>query len=280
MPVHCRYSVGFSANKFPDLHQTHGTMTATVTAIHTFPVKGLSASVLEQATVAQGGMLPFDRSWAIEAGARKFDPENPAWLPKAGFLQLMTNERLAELATGLDISGSQVVLTIKRAGRQVARGDLATPIGRQLIEQFIAGFMGAELRGSPRIVHAQGHHFADVPARFISLLNLATVRDIERVAGRPVDPARFRANIHIDGMAAWEEFRWLGKTVCLDGKPAFRVAERIGRCAATNADPATGARDMNLPRLLSSAFMHEDCGVYVSAIADVELKTGQAITIA
>ncbi len=252
----------------------------TIAALNTFPVKGLSACPQQQVSVESGGMFPLDRAWAIEMGARKFDPADPAWLPKAAFAQLMSHEKLAELETGFDTSAGGAVLTIRRAGKQVARGDLATPIGRQLIEQFIAGFMAAELRGSPRIVHAQGHHFADTPARFISLLNLATVRDIERVAGRPVDPARFRANIHIDGAEPWEEFKWLGKKLCIDGQPAFRVAERITRCAATSVDPATATRDMNMPRLLSSAFIHEDCGVYISAIAGVELKTGQAITIA
>lgn len=140
--------------------------------------------------------------------------------------------------------------------------------------------MGSDLRGSPKIVHADGHHFADVPARFISVLNLASVREVARVAGKPIDPRRFRANIRIDAAEAWEEFKWLGRTICAGGKPLFRVAERITRCAATSVNPDTAVRDMNLPRLLDSAFTHEDCGVYVSAIADMELKTGQAITIA
>jgi len=252
----------------------------TISALNTFPVKGLSACPQEQVAVSEGEMFPLDRAWAIEAGARKFDPANPTWLPKIAFAQLMSHEKLAELETTLDTSTGGAVLTVLRAGKQVARGDLATPIGRQLIEQFMAGFMAAEFRGSPRIVHAQDHHFADVPTRFISLLNLATVRDIERVAGRPVDPARFRANIHIDGAEPWEEFKWLGRQLFIDGQPAFRVAERITRCAATSVNPQTAARDINMPRLLASAFMHEDCGIYVSAIADVELKTGQAITVA
>ena len=50
-------------------------------------------------------------------------------------------------------SDTKVIDNLVRAarnGKQVARGDLNTPIGRQLIEQFIAGFMGSDLRGSPR----------------------------------------------------------------------------------------------------------------------------------
>jgi uncharacterized protein YcbX len=168
-------------------------------------------------SMTEASVLPGDRAWAIEAGARKFDPANPVWMPKTAFAQLMSHERLAGLETSMDTSGQGAVLTILRNGKQVARGDLNTPIGRQLIEQFIAGFMGADLRGSPRICHAEGHHFADVPARYISLINLATLREMERVAGKPVDPARFRANIIIDGAEPWQEFSWLSKKIAIDG---------------------------------------------------------------
>lgn len=250
-----------------------------IAALNTFPVKGLSACAHDEISVEEAQMFPLDRVWAIEAGARKFDPANPAWLPKAAFAQLMTHEKLAQLEITLDTAQAGAVLTILRDGKQVARGDLVTPIGRQLIEQFIAGFMGSELRGSPRIVQAPGHHFADVPAQYISIVNLASIREVERVAGHPIDPLRFRANICIDGGEPWEEFRWLGKKISVDGAPAFRVAERITRCAATSVNPQTARRDLNLPRLLQSAFTHEDCGIYVSTIADLKLKTGQEISI-
>jgi len=252
-------------------------MSIFIHSLHTWPVKGLSGTAHQSIAMTEASVLPGDRAWAIEAGARKFDPANPVWMPKTAFAQLMSHEKLAGLETSMDTSGQGAVLTILRNGKQVARGDLNTPIGRQLIEQFIAGFMGADLRGSPRICHAEGHHFADVPARYISLINLATLREIERVAGKPVDPARFRANIIIDGAEPWQEFSWLSKKLRIDGQPALRVAERITRCAATSVNPADGSRDMNLPRLLSSAFRHEDCGVYVSALTDMTIETGQTI---
>ncbi len=252
----------------------------TICALNTFPVKGMSVQTSETVKVTTGEIFPHDRSWAIEAGARKFDAATPAYLPKTAFTQLMSHEKIAGLETHMDVSGSNPVFTINRAGRQVARGDLSTPVGRQIIEQFMAAYMKDELRGSPRVVHADGHHFTDVPAKFISILNLASVREVERVAGKPLDPLRFRANIHIDGAEPWAEFGWLGKTLQVDGTPAFRVAERIQRCAATSVDPQTAVRDMNLPRTLMSAFQHDDCGIYVSATADRVLKNGQQVTIA
>lgn len=254
-------------------------MSIKIDSLHTWPVKGLSGMAHPSIAITGGNVFPGDRAWAIEAGAKKFDPANPAWMPKIAFAQLMSHEKLAELETSIDTSRQGCLLTIHRNGKQVARGDLNTPIGRQLIEQFIAGFMGSDLRGSPRICHAAGHHFADVPARYISLINLATLREVERVAGKPVAPARFRANIIIDGADPWEEFSWLSKKIAIDGSPVFRVAERITRCAATSVNPETAVRDINLPRLLASAFRHEDFGVYVSALNDTHIEKGQTISI-
>ena len=89
------------------------------------------------------------------------------------------------------------------------------------------------------------------------------------------------ATLHdkVDGADPWEEFSWLSKKIAIDGSPVFRVAERITRCAATSVNPETAVRDINLPRLLASAFTHEDFGVYVSALNDTHIETGQTISI-
>ena len=70
-----------------------------------------------------------------------------------------------------------------RDGKQVARGQLSTPLGRQLIEQFFAAYMKTELRGAPKIVHAPGHSFSDVAAKCLHIVNLASVRELERSLG-------------------------------------------------------------------------------------------------
>ena len=95
----------------------------------------------------------------------------------------------------------------------MARGQLSTPIGRQLIEQFIAAYMAKELRGAPKIVRAPGHSFSDVAAKCVHIVNLASVRELERVIGRPVDPLRFRANLYLEGLPPWAEFKWLDKEI-------------------------------------------------------------------
>jgi len=102
-----------------------------VRGLFRYPVKGLSAEALERVAVEAGGTMPFDPAWAIENGPGRFDPDQPKHLPKIHFLMLMRNERLATLETRFDDANQ--TLTILRAGKQVARGELATKLGRTMV---------------------------------------------------------------------------------------------------------------------------------------------------
>ncbi len=249
-----------------------------VSSIFLYPFKGLSGQALEQVNITAGHALPRDRAYAIENGSREFDPLNPRHLPKRKFLQLMTDEQLAALTTSLDEQTN--AFRICRNGKQVAAGNLDLPVGRQMIEQFFAAYLGDAARGTPRIVHADGHHFADAEENFISLINLASIRDLERVIGCPVDPLRFRANIYVDGWDAWAENDMPDGVLSIDGNAMLKVEGLIDRCAATNVNPATGRRDMQIPLTLADVFDRDTCGLYLTAIADGKLRVGSQLASA
>ena len=106
-------------------------------------------------------------------------------------------------------------------------------------------------------------HFADKPENLISLINLATVRSLEAQWGYEIDPLRFRANIYVDDFKPWHEFDWIGADLHIGGV-AFRVDRRNGRCGATNVNPVTGRRDLDIPGSLRAAFGHKDIGIYAA----------------
>ncbi len=249
-------------------------MTGTLTGIYRYPVKGLSAERLDRVALTAGETLPFDRAWAIENGPSRFDPENPCHLPKVAFLMLMRDERLASLDARFEEESQRLVL--RRGGRQVAGGDLTTRSGRQIIEQFIAAFMASSLRGAPRIVSAPGHSFTDTAAKSVHVINLASVRELERLAGRPVNPLRFRPNLIVDGLRPWTEFGWVGQEIAV-GAVRLRVTARTERCAATNVDPETGARDMDIPATLQREWRHTDFGVYAEVMTGGEIAIGASV---
>jgi uncharacterized protein YcbX len=247
-----------------------------VVSIYRYPVKGMTPEPMARVALTPGEPLPFDRGWAIENGGGRFDPEAPKYLPKINFVMLMRDERLASLEARFDEADK--TLTILRAGKQVARGNLETKIGRQMIEQFLAAYMKAELRGAPRIVSAPGHSFSDVPSRCVHLINLESVRDLARKIGKPVDPLRFRANIVLDGVPAWQELGWTGHTLEIGGV-VLEVFKRTQRCDATNVDPATAARDMAIPANLMRHWGHSDFGVYAMVKRGGEIACGQAVSL-
>ncbi len=168
---------------------------------------------------------------------------------------------------------------ITQIHRHPLKGLNAEPLGRTLIEQIFAGFLGAAVRGAPQLLEAPGHMFSDVPEKCLSLINLASVTDLERVVGAAVDPSRFRANIYFEGAPAWSEFDWVGKEIEI-GPARLRVTARIDRCAATDVNPQTALRDMNVVKALQRGFGHIDMGVYAEVIGGGEIATGDRITLA
>ena len=206
--------------------------TAVIDAIYRYPVKGLSPQRLPRTALSRGATLPHYRLYAIENGPSGFDPGAPAYMPKTRFLMLMRNEQLASLRTDYDEAAHTV--TIRHEGREAARGDLRTKEGRLEIEAFFRRFMPKDLRGPPKVLSGQNHSFSDVSKKVVSIINLASLAELETVAGAPVDPLRFRANLYVRGWPAWEEFKLIGERLQI-GEATLKVTKRIVRCAATEA---------------------------------------------
>lgn len=246
----------------------------TIAALYRYPVKGLGPQGLGEAALEPGGTMPLDRAWAIENGPSRFDPEKPETIPKVAFLMLMRNARLAALDTEFDAAGR--TLSLYRDGKRMVTGALETPDGRRRVERFMAGYMADELRGPPRVVHAPGHSFSDVAAKVLHIVNLASVRELERTLGAPVDPLRFRANVYIEANEPWAEFGWVDGEIAL-GEAGARVLEPTTRCAATNVAPRGGARDMAIPAALMRSHGHQDFGVYAAVTRGGTLRPGDTL---
>jgi uncharacterized protein len=249
-------------------------MPLTLTHIYRHPVKGLTPELLERVTLSPGQGLPHDRQFALAHGSTRFDPAAPEWMPKTNFLMLMRNERLAKLKTQFDDKTG--VLTIQRDGKTVATGNLRDDTGRTVIEQFFAAYMESEARGAPRLVEAPSHMFSDTAAKVASIIGLASIRDLERVVRAPIDPRRFRANFYFEGGRAWEEFDWLGREISI-GRVRLKIVKQIVRCPATNVDPETAERDMNIPVSLQQGFKHAFMGVYGEILNPGEVVIGNQI---
>ena len=249
-------------------------MTAKIESLYRYPVKGLSPEPVTRATLKAGDYFPGDRLFAVENGPSGFDPAAPQHQSKIKFLMLMHNERLATLRTRYEDATS--TLTIEQDGRSAVRADLATKEGRLAVEAFFRRFMPTELRGPPKLLQAEGHSFSNVPAKVVSVINLASVAAIGTAIGAPVHPLRFRANLYVEGWPAWHEFDLLEREIAI-GDARLKVTKRTLRCPATEVDPDTGVRDLAIPKTLMQTYGHADCGVYAQVIAGGEVAVGDAI---
>jgi hypothetical protein len=248
-----------------------------ISALFCYPVKGLSGEPLPDATLTKGAYFPLDRLYAIENGPSGFDPAAPVWAPKIRFLQLMRDEQLARFSAVYD--EATCVLTLREDGEVVAQGDLSTQAGRDEIADFLAPYRRDDMHGPTRTLTAPpGFRFTDSTKGFVSLINAASVADISRRVGRDVDARRFRGNILVEGLPAWGEFDLVGKTLAI-GDARLVVTKRIERCAATNVDPATGKRDMEIPRLLLRDLGHADCGVYARVAQSGRIAVDDAVVV-
>lgn len=250
----------------------------TVAKILRYPVKGLSPQELPDVALTPDQALPFDRKYALLQGTATAESghHEEGWRPKTDFLMLMRHEKLATLHTEFDEATQMLV--IHRAGKPVARGRLDQPMGRMLVEQFFAAYMKDAAPGAPKIAEAQGFAFTDTKHQMVSLLNPASVRDIERITRHPVDPNRFRANLWLDDLPAWAEREWVGKTITVGGA-RMEVLHDITRCAATEVDPATGARDLNVLQALQRGFGHAQCGIYARVTDGGRVAQGDPVTV-
>jgi uncharacterized protein YcbX len=249
---------------------------ARIVGLYRYPVKGLTPEPLESARLSIGGTFPLDRAWAIENGPTGFDPASPQYFPKTRFLMLMRNERLAALDARLDDATS--TLTIRRDGTVVAKGRLDTADGRAAIEAFFDDYERDELRGPARVLHAPGFSFSDMAAKVVSLINLESVRDLGERTGAEVHPLRFRGNIYVEGLPAWSELDLADQRITI-GDVVLEGVQRIVRCAATNVNPDTAERDMNIPRALSHLYDHGDCGTYFRVVEGGEMRMGDTLRV-
>lgn len=256
-------------------------MATRITAIYRYPVKGLSPERLERVRLSPGECLPHDRRFAIALASTRFDPRQPEWLAKRHFLMLMRDEKLAELNTSFDAASGE--LSIVQAGAPLLRARITEPEGCRLISDFLADFLGPAVERPLRIVEAPGHAFADARRKanatsdqYVSLINHASIAALEAVVATSVEPLRFRANVYFEGPPAWAELARIGSEIAL-GPARLRVIAAITRCAATQVNPTTAARDIDIPAALQRGFGHNLMGVYAEVVVGGEIAGGDEL---
>jgi len=112
----------------------------------------------------------------------------------------------------------------------------------------------------------------------VSLLNLKSIEDFQKKINQKIEFQRFRGNIIVEGIQAWEERNWIGKIIKINDI-SFRVEKNIPRCVAINLKPNTDDNSLNLLQSLKKNYNHFDMGIYLTALDNGNISIGDIISL-
>jgi uncharacterized protein YcbX len=179
-------------------------------------------------------------------------------------LALVNTPGLARLRLALDEDSMR--LAIHLDGSLLVEDALDAP-GRERIcaavSDYALGLGESGLKDHPQrlplrlVGDGRTPRYQDSPAGTVTLHSTASLAALRKALDDPeLDGRRFRSNIVIDGVEAWEEFDWAGRRLRI-GDVGFRVEKANVRCLATHANPATGERDRPVMTTLTRDFGQE-----------------------
>ena len=233
-----------------------------VAALYRYPVKGFTPEECETLTVLDEGRIAGDRV----LGIRFADTEaaDDAWSKKTGMVALVNTPGLARLhirfeeeALRLRISLASTVLVDEVLNNE-GRKRIAAAVADYVLKLDENPLSGHPERLPLRVVgNGITPRYHDAEAGQVTLhgrgslhVLAAALRDAE------VSELRFRSNIAVDRLGAWEEQSWVGRKLRM-GTVDFDVVKPKLRCLATHANPKTGERDLPILTTLTRVFGQE-----------------------
>jgi uncharacterized protein len=230
-----------------------------VTGLYRYPVKGFTPEACQLLTVRDDGRVAGDRVLGMRFA--NSGVADDAWSKKYDFVALVNTPGLARLRLRFDHKVLRLHISLDGA---VLADEALDDGGRRRIaaavQDYVLTLEENPLSGHPerfplRIVgDGVTPRYQDNEAGQVSLHGRKSLATVAAALGASsLDERRFRSNIAVEGLEAWEELAWVGRTVRIGGV-SFDVVREKGRCLATHANPDTGERDLPVLTTLTRAF--------------------------
>ena len=247
-------------------------MTGALTHIWRHPIKAHGVEALKTTGLATGKTLPWDRAWAVAHELSKADGSE--WVPCGNFSRGAKAPSLMAIKAVLLEAESSLTLTHPDLPEITINPDTQS----DAFLNWVRPIMPSDRSASARIVKAAARGMTDTDYPSISIANLASNQAVADALGTDLSPLRWRANLWFDGLEPWQEFDWVGKRIRI-GKAEFEIKERITRCMATTANPATGKRDAATLEALQDNWGHKQFGVYGVVVTSGQINLGDEIEV-
>ena len=255
-----------------------------VTALYRYPVKGFTPEPVEEIVVLPGGRVAGDRVLNFRfADAPVADTE---WCRKYHGVVLANTPGLARLNVKFDEGNRRLTI---HAGARILADDSLDDAGRQRLVDAVTGYV-LSLEENPLKGHSgrlplklvgdgTAPRYQDNRAGQVTLHSRESLQSAGAAFGdADLDERRFRHNIVVSGVAAWEEQSWAGGKVRV-GDVTFETVVPKVRCLATHANPRTGERDLEVMQSLVKMFAQTEptFGIGMLSEAGGEIRVGDPV---
>jgi uncharacterized protein YcbX len=258
----------------------------TVTALYRYPVKGFTPERCERILVLPGGRVAGDR--VLNFRFADAPVADTAWCRKYHGVVLANTPGLARLTVRFDDRAQRLHIAL---GDITLANETLDEAGRQRLVDAITGYVLSldenPLKGQPQhlplklVGDGATPRYQDNEAGQVTLHSRESLASAGTALGDgQLDEVRFRHNIVIQGVAAWDEQAWAGRGVRV-GAVHFETAVPKVRCLATHANPRTGERDLQVMQTLVKAFSQQQptFGVGLLSQSGGEIDIGDAVNV-
>ena len=261
-------------------------MSATISSINYCPVKSVSFQSVDECKIKKNIGITGDRIFAF---TKELD------LDQAKLIEKSPKDRKGKWNKILTLKNSPVLnkynflyekekLTLTTNEKKILTIDVNKTSERQLLSEKIIE-LESSLKKPIFLIKNEEFPFFDTTisnkvsfVNSVSLLNINSINDFQKKIGKEIEIPRFRGNICIDGIKAWEEREWISKIIKINNV-SFKVEKNIPRCVAINLKPKTDDNSLNLLQSLKKTYNHFDMGIYLTALDGGSISLGNSINL-
>ncbi len=231
-----------------------------VVELYRHPVKSFTPERLDEIRVIDG-KVQGDRVLAFRF-ADQGAPDDWSWRRKINFVALSNSPGIALIELRFD--DKTRVLSMNYQDDSFASGSIDSDEDRLNLSEAIGEYVTA-LDENPLVGHPErvplnfigdGRRglFHDSEIGGVTLFSTESLQAFESHIGNQVDGRRFRSNVVVEGIDAWDELTWADRTTRVYiGDNEYKIDKSIVRCLATHANPVNGERDQEVMKTLISA---------------------------